>query len=415
MSMRSVSNFITMLLALAGCIVAIVLTYEEFHPAADIGCSQLGGDCARTIQSAYGHLGPIPTSIFGLGMYAAVVGLCVVRKRALRARRAMEQARVETYAQALDAQDQVTPVETVPDPILKLRSRIKRLDAALWGIAVLAVVTSWWLQYVSLYVICSFCPWCFGSASIVTLIFLLTTYDFLLEGRKLDGEQKLLAGVTAFILICFGFVGAPVLISRAAECRKTTVALKPRAIEVSKRDMLLVKYLNFKGDPGAKYTLVEFADYQCPHCKKAAGVVDELMKKQPPGGVRLGFRNFPLSQHDWARPAALAAEAAGEQGKFWQMHDLIFEHQDELEKPTFTRETLDQWAEQLGLDLKKFSRDFDSKKLSDRIINDAVAGQITELKTTPTFYLITPTQITQMPGIERLQQAWRDHKDPVWK
>ena len=74
MKLRSITNLLTLLLALAGCFVAIVLTYEEFHPKADIGCSKFGGDCEKTISSKYGHLGPIPTSIIGLGMYLTLAG-----------------------------------------------------------------------------------------------------------------------------------------------------------------------------------------------------------------------------------------------------------------------------------------------------------------------------------------------------
>jgi protein-disulfide isomerase/uncharacterized membrane protein len=437
MTMRSFSNFLVLLLALAGCVVAGVLTYEEFHPKADIGCSRFGGDCSKTVQSPYGHVGPIPTSLFGLGMYATLAGLCLARHKALRARRAAETSRAETYARMpTEGEDPEQPetcagalAEGEPlerpelaiapaaiDSTLPLRAAVKRLDGGLWLIAALGLAISWWLQYVSLYVICSFCPWCFSSATIITLIFLLTSYDFLLEGRKLDGEQKLLAGITAFILVCFGFVAAPVVVSKIASCGRPGAPDIPPPAKTDKRALLVVPYMRYKGDPRARYTLIEFADYQCPHCKVAAAKVEPLLKSPPPGGVRFAFRNFPLDDvHPWARPAAMAAEAAGEQGKFWEMHDKIFEHQSEMGKPGFSREQFDAWAEELGLDLKRFDKDFDSPKIVGRLVNDHVAGAMTGLQLTPTFYLVTPTQITVYSGIEALEKIWKDPKSPDWK
>src|SRR5882762_7792358 len=95
-------------------------------------------------------------------------------------------------------------------------------------------------------------------------------------------------------------------------------------IPVSARD-------HIEGRPDAPVTLVEYGDYQCPYCGEAHPVIKRLQKalgKQ----LRLVFRNFPLTQaHPYAMIAAEAAEAAGLQGKFWEMHDLIYEHQNDLE------------------------------------------------------------------------------------
>jgi protein-disulfide isomerase/uncharacterized membrane protein len=424
MRLKSFSNIITLLLALFGCIVAIVLTYEEYHPAADIGCSRFGGDCSKTINSKYGHLGPIPTSLLGLGMYLTVAGLCVARHKLLRARRTAETSRASSYTNALDdeIENDDVPGTFAPsvDPALEIRRKIKQLDFGLWGIATLAVGASWLLQYVALYKICSFCPWCFASAALVTLMFLLTSYDFLIEGRKLDGEQKLLAGVSAFIIVCFGGALASVVVARIGVCSHGALPsdVPPSTVvEPSKHDLLVVKYLKFRGpNPKAKYMLIEFADYECPHCKKAAKRVEELLKTPPKGGIRFAFRNFPLDQiHQQARPAAMAAEAASEQGKFWEMHDIIFAHQDELGKPGFLPENFDEWAEQVGLNVDKFKRDSESTKIAERVANDHVAGDLTGLKITPSFYLITPTQITLLSGLDELEKVWKDPGDARWK
>jgi protein-disulfide isomerase/uncharacterized membrane protein len=419
-------------LATAGCIVAIVLTYEEFHPKAEIGCRQMGGDCSKTIQSKYGHLGPIPTSLIGLGMYLTVAGLAWKRRGLLTARREAELSRVADsfpvpHPDTEDPREDGSPIspderaeglpaEPSPDTTIQLRSAIKRLDGALWGISTAALLISWWLQYAAIYILCSFCPWCLASALIVTSLFALSTYDFLLEGRKLDGEQKLLAIVSTFIVVCFLIVSVPVVITRIRRCSASNEAPKrPKIVSVDKRALLMPSYLRWKGDPKAPYALVEFADYQCPHCKKASERMDEMIKNSPYKPIRFAFRNFPLEQHAWAHQAALAAEAAGEQGKFWQMHDLIFKNQDAMEKPEFSREDLDRYAEELGLDMKKFNADLSSTKVSDRIVNDIVAAKVTNLVYTPSFYLITPTQITLLTTIEGLEEVWKDPKSPYWK
>ena len=449
MTTRTITNFLTMLLALAGCVVAIVLTYEEFHPQADIGCAKLGGDCSKTIKSSYGHLGPIPTSLFGLGMYVTVAGLCFVRNNVLKARRRAESSRAYTDSlPTADFGDAAMPVEgaetsfaarpaegnlsqvMVPESdgarmpsegadtnaLATLNTALKRLDMGVWAIALSAVAISWWLQNAALYELCSFCPWCFGSAALVTFMFLLSSYDLLIAGRRLDGEQKLLAWVSAFIILCFGFVAAPVVIARIRVCGPHTSALIPPHVDpVNRRDIILAKYLKFKGDPKSKYAVVEFGDYQCSHCKKAMPVMDELLKSPPEGGVRFAYRNFPLPHHSWALQSALATEAAGEQGKFWQMHDLIFQHQDDMDKPGFGRDQFDAWAESLGLNVKRFGKDFDDPKMTERIATDKTTADTTGLSLTPTFYLVTPTQTVRFTGIEDLEKMWHDSKSPYWK
>jgi protein-disulfide isomerase len=99
------------------------------------------------------------------------------------------------------------------------------------------------------------------------------------------------------------------------------------------------------GDADAPVTLVEFGDFECPYCAAAAPVLHELVDSSG-GAVRLVFRHFPLFQpHPYALTAALAAEAAGEQGSFWPMHDLLFTHQDRLRDVDLVR-----YGEHLGLD-----------------------------------------------------------------
>jgi protein-disulfide isomerase len=136
------------------------------------------------------------------------------------------------------------------------------------------------------------------------------------------------------------------------------------------------------GDEDAPVTLVEYGDYQCPYCGEAHSVIKRLQK---PLGKRLRFvfRNFPLTQaHPYAMMAAETAEAAALQGKFWQMHDFIFENQESLEP-----ETLPAWANQLGLDMKKFATAIKERSVVKRIDEDRASGLESGVNGTPTFFI----------------------------
>ena len=421
MRIKSISNFATLFLAIAGSIAAIVLTIEEFAPNTDIGCSRLGGDCSRTINSEYGHLGPIPTSLFGLGMYFAIGGICVLRALKLKEQRRLTTVVAdsgvlepvldpETDANALPDADDAAASDS--EPAVPLQRDIKRLDGAVWGIALAGTLISCWLQYTSLFVINSFCPWCFSSAIIVTVIFLTACYDFLIQGRSLDGEQKMLAGITVFILVGVAVIVFPVVTSRIAAIKPLPNA-GPRPVPVTQRELLLTADMATQGDKNAQYTLVEFADYQCPHCQLASVRLAQMIKN-PPKPLRLAFRNFPLDNHQWAKQAAAAAEAAAAQGKFWEMHDLIFAHQKDMESNSFKAGRFSDFARDLGLDVPRFEKDMETDKITKRIAQDHVAADVTGLTSTPTFYLVTPTQITVIPKLADLEAIWKNPKDKAW-
>jgi protein-disulfide isomerase len=106
------------------------------------------------------------------------------------------------------------------------------------------------------------------------------------------------------------------------------------------------------GPANAPLTLVEYGDFQCPYCRAAYPVVKRLQKKLGKK-LRFVFRNFPVTQaHPYALIAAETAEAAALQGKFWEMHDLLFEQQDSL-----TPDIIPVWAKKIGLDLDQFGND----------------------------------------------------------
>ncbi len=136
------------------------------------------------------------------------------------------------------------------------------------------------------------------------------------------------------------------------------------------------------GNTNAFVTLVEYGDYQCPYCGAAHPVVKRL-QRDIGKMLRFVFRNFPLTQaHPYALVAAEAAEAAALQGKFWQMHDYIYEHQDELEP-----DILPVWAREVGLDLNAFGTAIKEGKITERIKEDRMSGIRSGVNGTPCFFI----------------------------
>jgi protein-disulfide isomerase len=132
----------------------------------------------------------------------------------------------------------------------------------------------------------------------------------------------------------------------------------------------------------APIQLVEFGDYECPFCGKAAGVVERLIEALG-GRLCFGFRHFPLvGAHPQAMIAAEAAEAAGAEGRYWEMHEMLFRHQDALVVPA-----LDKYATALGLDLKHFTHDLRMHVHLDKIRADLHSGAISGVSGTPTFFI----------------------------
>jgi len=137
-----------------------------------------------------------------------------------------------------------------------------------------------------------------------------------------------------------------------------------------------------QGNLNADLVIVEYGDYQCPYCGAAYPVLKELMD-QFGSQVKFVFRNFPLSQlHQYARPAARAAEAAASQGKFWEMHDLIFENQQQLDESFLLA-----LAEKLNLDMEKFNAELENPTVSDKIDADFESGMRSGVNGTPSFFV----------------------------
>jgi protein-disulfide isomerase len=141
-----------------------------------------------------------------------------------------------------------------------------------------------------------------------------------------------------------------------------------------------------RGGANAPVTLEEFSDFQCPAC---GGLEPGLRRVVNDYGerVRLVFRNFPLSMHRYAFQAARAAEAAGQQGKFWEMHDMIYDNQKEWTDSMEPRVQFEAYATRLGLDVQRFKTDLERQDLADRIKADYSRGMSLNVRGTPTLYL----------------------------
>lgn len=141
------------------------------------------------------------------------------------------------------------------------------------------------------------------------------------------------------------------------------------------------------GKADSSVTLIEYADFQCPACKSYFPIVTQL-KEEYGDKVAFQFKHFPLVQiHQNAFIAARAAEAAGNQGKFFEMHDLLFENQETWASSTSPTKIFEGYAQELGLDLEKFKTDSASSGVADIINNDVKSAQAAGANSTPTFVL----------------------------
>ena len=137
----------------------------------------------------------------------------------------------------------------------------------------------------------------------------------------------------------------------------------------------------WRGPASARVSVVEFSDFQCPFCSRAQPTLKQVTERWPKD-VRFSFRHLPLPFHDNAMAAAKAVEAARRQGKFWEMHDLLFQNQEHLDA-----KSLEAYARQLRLDVKLWMRDLDDPALQANISRDIDLASQVGAEGTPTFFV----------------------------
>ena len=189
------------------------------------------------------------------------------------------------------------------------------------------------------------------------------TPTFFLNGHKVTGSQTL-----------------DVLKQRVDEALGVVTPTEPKE-SGPKLEETVIANSPVRGSPDAVVSITEFADFQCPYCASARNALDQVLREYP-HNVKLVFRSFPLDFHPDSMLAHRAALAAREQGKFWEMHDLIFSHQRAMK-----RDDLFSMAKSLDLDMDRFAADLQNEKLQREISADREEGKREGVNGTPTFYI----------------------------
>jgi protein-disulfide isomerase len=199
------------------------------------------------------------------------------------------------------------------------------------------------------------------------------------------------------IVLCSAIVVAALLL-RAPKRNTTSLSSNPPSSNNPSGPQPGADPPRMRGDANAPVIIEEFGDFQCPPC---GALEPELQKIEKEYGarVRVIFRHFPLTQmHPYALEAALAAEAAGEQGKFWEMHDWMYQQQQTWSTAPNARQIFLQQAQSLGLNVEKFRQDVNSAEVKQRIIQDYNRGMSLGVLGTPTLFIngrqVQPEQMT---------------------
>jgi len=203
------------------------------------------------------------------------------------------------------------------------------------------------------------------------------------QGRRVDELEKQLASLTATVVSLESDVAeAQVSIEAMKKVEPptapTVMAGRPDPAATYKVEVGDAQAI---GPKDALVTVVTWSDFQCPFCGRVTSTMEQV-RKEYGKDVRYVFKHNPLAFHTNAKPAAIAAEAAGEQGKFWEMHDKLFENQRDLTEKNFVA-----WARELRLDVKRFQKDLNRSTIADRIDRQQRDGVAIGARGTPAFFV----------------------------
>lgn len=201
-----------------------------------------------------------------------------------------------------------------------------------------------------------------------------------LAARELVDKKVATMRIILWSFIIIFVAGTVVLMSVLASKNNTTAQFIGGTVKAADNTDWI------KGAPlkDTKVTLIEYSDFQCPACGAYYPMVKQLGQEFK--NISIIYRHFPLPQHANARVAAQAAEAAGQQGKFWEMHNLLFDNQTTWSGSTSAEQIFTAYAQTLGLDMEKFKTDFNSAETKTKIEADYQSGA-KEIDGTPTFFL----------------------------
>lgn len=140
------------------------------------------------------------------------------------------------------------------------------------------------------------------------------------------------------------------------------------------------------GNKESAVTLIEYGDFQCPACAAYHPLVKKMLEENGQE-FRFVYRHFPLRQHAQAKDAAYAVEAAGRQGKFWEIYDMVYTHQNDWAGKTNAKDIFSGYANSLGLNMEQFNQDRGSSEVKDRVEKDTQDGLKAGLNSTPSFFV----------------------------
>lgn len=218
----------------------------------------------------------------------------------------------------------------------------------------------------------------------------------------MNREATLITGVG---LACAALIVTVAIVSTR---RQETTAAPMQSVAGAHATELIGTSSYVKGPENASVEVVEFADFQCPACAAAYPQVEQLFEQYQDKGVSLRFRNFPLPQHAYAKLAANAVEAAGQQGKYWQMVDLVYRGQADWAPETSPQHTeafataqFEHYATLLQLNLDQYKAAVAAKAFQSKIDQDVTNGTSLGVHGTPTFYV----NGVEVHGVAQLEQT----------
>jgi len=207
----------------------------------------------------------------------------------------------------------------------------------------------------------------------------------------LNTDTKLFLGVGIVTVLLIGV--ASIFLTRG----QATPKLDKPSVDTK---VLIREDSESQSTPSARFTLVEFADFQCPSCGSVHPLVKDLLARYK-GNLNYVFRHFPLDQHPNAVSAAIASEAAADQDTFWEMHDILFTNQSEWSEESDPNTQFKSYAKELKLNMTKFNKAITEKLHKDKIDRDVSDGKSIGVNSTPTFFL-NGQRMTNFADIEKI-------------
>ncbi|MEP6754964.1 MAG: thioredoxin domain-containing protein [Chthonomonadales bacterium] len=219
----------------------------------------------------------------------------------------------------------------------------------------------------------------------------------------MSSEVKIFGAILVAAIALVAFAVVPTLKPEKSPLPDHPVTIKDPELTKS---VLVPKGSHIRGNEDAKYVLVTFSDFQCPQCMKSAPLIEELYQKNK-DKLALVYHNFQArTDHFNSKTLDQAAEAAGLQGKFWEMHDILFKNQDKLLEPDKDKTVaqIDTLAKSIGLDMVKFKADVNSKEATEAYAKDNELALTAKARATPWSIGIAPDgRITYLPKTDDIK------------